>query len=228
MSKKHLRRPETTLFLSCSVDSKLTGHDSDAFDANKHWKESPGIRALLQRFYDFQDPKTCAVTSGETMKLTGINNRVGQPSRLNLSLIVFDHTSSLTPKGVHYLASCVKKLYFISSPARLKHLKRGSKNLHKIPYKKNVPLRTVSRKLYASGVRFMTVHSDAVMNVRWLAEDLIDSITVVIAPLIVAGNGTPVFMPELPFDVKVLTLVETRAIDDSYLFLRYTVLRTNA
>jgi riboflavin biosynthesis pyrimidine reductase len=70
----------------------------------------------------------------------------------------------------------------------------------------------------------MTIHSDGAMNGRWIFEKLIDNLTVVVAPLLVGENGTIGLAPRLPFDVQQLKLVETRAIDDSYLFLRYTVI----
>jgi riboflavin biosynthesis pyrimidine reductase len=223
MPNQRIKRPETTLFLTCSVDGRLTSHDSNSYDRNKVWKLQPGIRSTLQRFYDFSAGKACSLTSGQVMKLAGVNKRSGNPRRMNFSLIVFDHTSSLTEKGVTYLAACVKRLYLICSPTFRKKMRNRPKNILFLSYARGKKLNHIMNELYKDGVRVVTIHSDGPMNARWLAEGLVDHLTVVIAPLLVGANGTPTLMDSVDLPVTQMSLVETRAIDGSYLFLRYNL-----
>src|SRR3989344_977825 len=223
MTKAPQKRPETALFLSVSVDGRITSHDSDPFDTDKTWKDQPGVRAILQRFYDFSDPHTCSLTTGLAMKKAGVNFRVETPQKMNVPLIVFDAEKDLTPRGMLYLSQCVKHLYIIGYLSIYKKLKKKPKNLIWIPYEKRAPLLEVMHQLYTRGVRAVVMHSAGLLNARWIAEGLVDHLTVIVAPLLVGKNGTSMLMDTVPFSVRPLTLVETRAISDSYLFLRYDV-----
>jgi riboflavin biosynthesis pyrimidine reductase len=107
-------RPETTLLLSLSVDGRITSHDSDTFDPDLNWKNTPSIQAILSQFYDFNKPGLTALTTGVFMKSLGVNTRQGTPKKENLNLVVLDPDADLTPHGVNYLSQNVKKLFFVA------------------------------------------------------------------------------------------------------------------
>jgi len=229
-----VKKPKVTLFLSSSIDGKITSHDSDRFDKSPEWKSLPGIRSILQRFYDFSDNTTLPLTPGYAVRFAD-KGIVEKPQQLTLSLIVFDYTNELTPKSVVYLTQCFKKLYVVGSRSLWNRIKKRPKNLLWIPYKKTMPLGEVMLALAKKKITSITIHSDAPMNARWLASGIVDAITIVVAPLMVGGNGTPLLMDVIAMNmpktkispILPLQLVETRAIGDSYLFLRYEVSKNN-
>ena len=69
------------------------------------------------------------------------------------------------------------------------------------------------------------------MNAILVREGLIDEVSVVVAPLLVGGNGTPTLMDGESLGsrselnkIKALELLEAKTLENSYLHLKYKVI----
>lgn len=195
-----MSRPTTTLILPISADGKLVSRDAILTDPDPSWRNRPGVVGYLQQFFDFSPSDSYSLTTGEVMVLSGVNDKVGDPSPSDLQLVVLDFEHRLTKSGVTYLQKSVKDLIHITkttSPARILEL------------------------LSTKKVQNLTIHSTP-MNALWLQNNLIDYLTLIIYPLIVGESGTPVASVGLQ-DPRTLTLIESRTFDTNYLCLRYAI-----
>lgn len=219
-------RPETTLFLSLSVDGRITSHDSDTFDPDQTWKSQPIIRGILQQFYEFNQPNMVVLTTGFAMKNMGVNNSQAVPRKENLKLVVLDPDADLTPQGLSYLSQNVKKLYLIcltSHPACLRD--PGSRKINIIAYPKEIDLNDAFQKLAQSYlVKKLFIHSIAPLNADLIDAGLIDHLSIIISPLLVGGHGTPTLKDSDMLAVRALKLVSVQAFSKDYVNLRYDLL----
>lgn len=220
-------RPETTLFLNLSVDGRITSHDSDDFDPDPQWKQQPGIRGILQQFYDFAAPGMTALTTGGFMKALGINDRSGTPRKETFNLVVLDPDADLSIRGLSYLAENVQHLYLISlnNHPVVVHANTIHYPLTTIHYAHEIDLNDAFTKLYKSHhLKSLFIHSIAPLNADLLDANLIDHLSVIISPLLVGGHGTPALQSEDIFTVRPLVLESIQTLTRDYVNLRYEVI----
>jgi len=215
------KRPETTLFLNLSVDGRITSHDSDSFDPDKLWKDQPGIRGILQQFYEFQDPNLSVLTTGVVMKNVGVNTREGSPRREQLTLVVLDPDADLTPEGVAYLSQNIKQLYLVCLK---NHTIFTTPEVKVIAYPAEIDLNDLFTKLYRQyHLKHLLIHSIAPLNADLLDAGLIDHLSVVVSPLLVGGHGTPALQDTDLFAVRELKLVSAQTFSQNFINLRYNL-----
>jgi hypothetical protein len=170
-TKTKLDRPKVTLFLTQSVDGRITSHDSDDIDPDKAWKKEPRIQALTTPFYEFASGKIHTLTTGEVMAKMGVNYRIGPAKRLDTKLIVIDDLEYLTPQGIAYMASNFAKIYLVtlkSHPVDL--LPQKPDNLTHLSYPKSIELPQLLHHLKSKHqIKEVTIHSNAKLNARWLS-----------------------------------------------------------
>ena len=191
-------RPTTTLILPISADGKLVSRDAILTDHNPAWRTLPGVIGYLQQFFDFSESGDYALTTGEVMALSGVNQKTLTPEQSNLSLVVLDFNHVLTRSGIAYLRRSVANLVLLRT--RLS------------------PTRILSY-LGRLQITRLTLHSTP-MNALWLEHHLVDHLTLIIYPLVVGESGTPVTSLGLQ-SPRTLTLVETTTFDTNYVCLRY-------
>lgn len=82
------------------------------------------------------------------------------------------------------------------------------------------------------GAERITIQSGGNLNGKFLREDLIDYVNVVIAPLLVGGKDTPTLIDGEAIStvqelnkLKALELMECNKLEDSYIQLKYKVLK---
>ncbi len=220
-------RPQTTLFLSLSVDGRITSHDSDDFDPDKSWKQTPGVRGLLQQFYEFNEPDMTALTIGSYMAKVGVNTRQAVPKKESVSLVVLDPDADLNPSGISYLASNLQKLFYVcldSQPTTMNKAK-PSANLSLISYPQEIDLNDLFTKLHQDHhIKSLAIHSIAPLNADLLDAGLIDHLSVIISPLLVGGHGTPALQDSDIFSIRTLRLVSSQVFSNNFINLRYDVL----
>jgi riboflavin biosynthesis pyrimidine reductase len=222
MTEPNTNRPETTLLLSLSVDGRITSHDSDAFDPDKTWKTQPGIRAILQQFYNFSQSGATVMTTGVFMNNLGVNTRQNSPQPEDLNLIVLDPDADLTPSGITYLARNVHHLFLVclkSHPA-LTHLPLSCTPLS---FPNEIDLNQVFTSLKKHQVKQLLIHSIAPLNADLLDAGLIDHLSIIISPLLVGGHGTPALQDADILAVRPLTLTGTQVFSQNFVNLRYDV-----
>lgn len=215
-------RPETTLLLSISVDGRITSHDSDSFDPDSHWKQTPGIRGILQQFYEFKQKGMTVLTTGTSMATLGLNTRPGTPKIEPLSLVVLDPDADLTIQGLSYLAQNVTQLILICLKS---HPGTSSPGIKYLAYPKEIDLNDAFTKLFKQyKVKKLFIHSIAPLNADLIDAGLIDHLSLIISPLLVGGHGTPALQDSDILTVRSLKLVSCQKFSDNYVNLRYDVI----
>lgn len=218
-------RPETTLVLASSVDGRITSSDSNLLDKNRNWKMTPIVRGYLQQSFGITtEPGVYNLIPGSRMSQAGINERIGEPDREDIRLIVLDHHRDLTPEGVNYLAKCVNRLILVCGKVH-PFVKAKQKE-------KNVSLITQSRfnreelltTLKKRRVKKLTIQSAGKLNSKWINEGLVDFLTIIVYPLIVGESGTPIFTNTKISTVRPLRLIDIRPFNLNYISLNYQVL----
>lgn len=214
--------PETTLFLNLSVDGRITSHDSDLIDPDKNWKQTPGIRGLLQQFYDFNQLNMAVLTTGIVMNNLGVNTRSGKPKPEDITLIVLDPDADLTPKGITYLSQNVKKLYYVCLKSNHDKLPIAGVNVIQIAYPHEIDLNDLFSRLYKiHHLKKLFVHSIAPLNASLLDAGLINHLTVIITPILVGDHGTPALPKSPSLTLRPLKLVSLQSFNPDCVSLRY-------
>lgn len=232
---KEKKRPITTLFMLESLDGKISSGSNDSLDADKDWCRITGVKEGLQQYYDIeQTTDLFSLNTGRVMKKIGINDRCDIPSKSVVSFIIIDNKPHLNEKGIDYLCKWVKNLYLVTTNKEHIAFSLQSKydNLV-ILYYDELDLDLLLEDLYSKyTVDYLTIQSGGNMNALFLRNNLIDYVNIVIAPLLVGGKDTSTLIDgdsirsvdELN-KLKSLELLECNKLDNSYIQLKYKVIR---
>jgi 2,5-diamino-6-(ribosylamino)-4(3H)-pyrimidinone 5'-phosphate reductase len=95
-----------------------------------------------------------------------------------------------------------------------------------------VNLKQMLEDLYEKyGAKRLTIQSGGNMNGRFLREDLIDYVSIVIAPVLVGGRDTPTLIdgdaissPSELSAIRPMELLECKVLNNSYIHLQYKVI----
>ena len=218
-------RPQTTLFLVNSVDGRVVSHDSDDLDPDKSWKKDPKIAAISQPFFEFaKTQEVTTLTYGTILEKLGLNTRQGTPIDLGVNLVVVDEKQALNLKAVRYLAQNTNQCYFVCPSTHPAVSAKLSSKIHLIPYKK-LNLKSILRTLKKDAkIKTLTLQSYTPLNAQWLAQSLIDHLSVIVSPLLVGLDGTPSLIDyDLP-RVKPLRFISATPFGLGFVNLRYDVI----
>lgn len=228
-------RPETTLFMIESLDGKITTGDNDQLDVDKDFKRIVGVKEGLHQYYKLeQQTDLYSLNTGRVMAKIGVNERIKEPEKIDISFVIIDTKPHLNEKGVIYLAKWVKKLYLVttnkSHPAY--SLRDQYSNIEIISYENKIDLADMLTKLKAKyDVEKLTIQSGGTLNSHWLREGLLDHVSIVIAPCLIGGSNTQsliggesLHITEDLKKIKSLKLVKCDVLEDSYLHVRYDVI----
>jgi 2,5-diamino-6-(ribosylamino)-4(3H)-pyrimidinone 5'-phosphate reductase len=222
-------RPYTTLFMLMSVDGKISCGSTDALDFDRDLPRVPGVEEGLQQYYDLeQETDLWSLNTGRVMAKVGANE-LPLPEKTPVSFAILDNTH-LTEAGVHYLCAKCRQLVIVTSNPEHPALRMGEENLSVI-CQERPSLEDALRQLWCDfGCERLTVQSGGTLNAVLLRAGLIDSIDIVVAPVVVGGCDTPTLVdgPSLMSvddlsQLVALELVSCDSLRDSYLRLRYRV-----
>jgi riboflavin biosynthesis pyrimidine reductase len=220
-------RPEVTLIIASSADGCLVSQDSDELDFNKNWKNSNLVRGIIYQFFDFiKNTEVYNVTTAEALVKLGVNDSHFVPKKNDLRLIVLDTTNKLTTLGVQNLAESVKKLIVVAHKQGT-HLTTASlpENCRTYFYDKVLNLKKLMTSLKKDyTISKVTIQSAGKMNAQWLSAGVVDYLTLIVYPLLVGNNGTPVLFSETLFTIKPLHLFSSGVFDSNYISLQYRVI----
>lgn len=232
---KEKKRPITTLFMLESLDGKISSGSSDLLDADKDWCKVNGVKEGLQQYYDIeQTTDLYSLNTGRVMEKIGVNDREDIPNKSVVSFVIIDNKSHLNEKGIDYLCKWVKTLYLVTTNKEHIAFSLQSKydNLV-ILYYDRLDLGLLLDDLYSKcGVDYLTIQSGGNMNALFLRNNLIDYVNIVVAPLLVGGrdtstliDGESIKMVEELDKLKALELLECNKLDNSYIQLKYKVIK---
>ena len=230
-----MARPITTLFMLESLDGKINSGSSDALDVDRDWKQIDGLKEGLQQYYDIEsETDVFSLNTGRVMAKIGINERDGEPEKMDaVPFVIIDNAPHLNERGIDYLCRWVGRLVLVTTnnehPAF--GMREKYENLDILSYK-NLDLGRVLEDVYEKyGAERLTIQSGGNLNGQFLRDDLIDYVNIVVAPVLVGGrdtstliDGDSISLPEELDKIRPMKLLECKALDNSYVQLRYEVM----
>ncbi len=224
-------RPVTTLFMLMSVDGKISTGASDHLDVDKDFPKIAGVKEGLHQYYEIeQTTDLWSLNSGRVQAKIGINT-ADMPNKTPVSFVVMDN-KHLEKHGIRYLCALSKQFVLVTSNEKHPAFEMEEDNLH-IIYQKELSLQDVLAKLKSEySCERLTIQTGGTLNGLFLREKLIDYIDIVVAPVLIGGKDTSTLIDgksllsesELS-GLGVLKLQECVVLEDSYLRLRYEVIR---
>lgn len=228
-------RPVTTLFLLMSVDGKISTGAGDALDVDRDFPRIEGVREGLHQYYELEGQTDLwSLNTGRVMQKIGINERMDDPQPIPVSFVIIDNRPHLTDEGVRYLSRWVKQLVLVTTCDRHPAEKLGLQNVTLIK-QQQLDLRDLLDRLKSEyGVERLTVQSGGTLNERFLRENLLDYVHVVMAPILIGGKDTPSLVdgssitdPSQLTMLGPLQLEECNVLKDSYIQLKYQVVNSS-
>lgn len=218
-----------------SIDGKINSGNSDELDVDRDWKNIDGLREGLQQYYDIEsETDLFSFNTGRVMAKIGINNRTEEPHKIDaLTFVILDNEPHLNEKGIDYLSRWVGRVIIMTTNPEHPVFATQEKynNVEVLKYDK-VNLRQMLEDLYEKyGAKRLTIQSGGNMNGRFLRDDLIDYVSIVIAPVLVGGRDTPTLIdgdaissPSELSAIRPMELLECRVLNNSYIHLQYKVM----
>lgn len=218
-----------------SIDGKINSGNSDELDVDRDWKNIGGLREGLQQYYDIEsETDLFSFNTGRVMAKIGINNRTEEPQKIDaLTFVILDNKPHLNEKGIDYLSRWVGRVIIVTTNSEhpVFFVKDKYDNVEILKYDE-LNLKQMLEDLYKKyGAERLTVQSGGNMNGRFLREDLIDYVSVVVAPVLVGGRDTPTLIDgdaiSLPSElsaIRPMELLECKVLNNSYIHLQYKVI----
>ena len=224
-------RPVVTLFMLMSVDGKISTGASDDLDVDKDFPKIAGVKEGLHQYYEIeQTTDLWSLNSGRVQAKIGVN-RAKTPDKTPVSFAVIDNRH-LTERGIRYFCALSKEFVLITSNEKHPAFEVEEENLH-IIYQRELSLEDALRRLKREyGCERITLQTGGTLHGLFLREKLIDHIDIVVAPILIGGRDTSTLIDgrsllsegELS-ELGVLKLREFDVLENSYLRLRYEVIR---
>lgn len=228
-------RPINTLFMLMSLDGKISSGNNDNLDADKDWCQIDGVKEGLYQYYEIETTTDFySLNTGRVMAKIGVNERTKYHDKIDCRFIIIDNKPHLNEKGIDYICHWVNKLILVTTNKNhvAYSLREKYDNLDILFYN-DLDLKTLlidMGKKY--GARAITIQSGGTLNGKFLRDNLIDYVNVVIAPLLVGGkdtstliDGESIISSKELGKLKALKLIECKQLDDSYIQLKYKVIK---
>ena len=224
-------RPVTTLFMLMSVDGKISTGAADDLDVDKDFPKIAGLTEGLHQYYEIeQTTDLWSFNSGRVQAKMGVNTKE-MPNKTPVSFVVLDN-SHLNENGIRYFCALSKNFVLVTSNDKHPAFSMEESNLH-IVYQKELSLKDALITLKSEyGCERITIQTGGTLNGLFLREKLFDYVDIVVAPVLIGGKDTStlidgkslVSQSELS-QLGVLKLQECVMLENSYLRLRYEVIR---
>lgn len=228
-------KPITTLFMLESLDGKISSGNNDNLDADKDWCQIDGVKEGLYQYYEIEATTDFySLNTGRVMAKIGVNERTKYHDKIDCRFIIIDNKPHLNEKGIDYICHWVDKLILVTTNKNhvAYSLREKYDNLDILFYN-DLDLKTLlidMGKKY--GARAITIQSGGTLNGKFLRDNLIDYVNVVIAPLLVGGkdtstliDGESIISSKELGKLKALKLIECKQLNNSYIQLKYKVIK---
>ena len=224
-------RPITTLFMLMSVDGKISTGATDELDVDKDFPKIAGVCEGLHQYYEIeQTTDLWSLNSGRVQAKMGVNTKP-LPDKTPVSFVLIDN-KHLNANGIRYFCALSQEFVLITTNPKHPAFDVKAENLHVI-FQKELSLKNAFATLRSDfGCERLTVQSGGTLNELLLREKLFDYVDIVVAPVLIGGKNTStvidgrslVSQSEL-HQLGVLKLRECTVLEDSYVRLRYQVVR---
>ena len=224
-------RPVTTLFMLMSVDGKISTGSTDEMDVDRDFPGISGVKEGLHQYYEIeQTTDLWSFNTGRVQAKMGVNEKE-MPAKTQVSFVLLDN-HHLTEHGMRYFCARSKQAVLITSNASHPAFHVDADNLHVI-YQEHPGLSSAFRMLKKEyGCDRLTIQSGGTVNGLLLREKLLDYVDIIVAPVLIGGRETATLIDgrslvstgELS-ELGVLKLVDCSVLEDSYIRLRYEVIK---
>lgn len=214
-----------------SVDGKINTGASSLLDVDTDFPSIDGVKQGLHQYYEIeQTTDLWSLNSGLVQAKIGANDKP-IPAKTPVSFAVIDN-KNLTEQGVRYLCGLSKTLVLITTNRHHPAYAVQEDHLHIILQPK-LNLLEMLESLYGDfGCERITVQTGGTLNGLFLRGALLDYIDIVVAPVLIGGKDTPTLIdgpslisPEQLGLLGVLRLESCIVLEESYIRLRYKVIR---
>lgn len=231
-----MNRPITTLFMLESLDGKISSGSTDNMDADKDFCKIDGVKQGLHQYYELeQETDLFSLNTGRVMAKIGINDREEYPKKIDeVTFVIIDNKPHLNEKGIDYLCHWVGRVLLVTTNKEhvAYSIKEQYNNLE-VLYYDTLDLEKLLEDLYNKyNAKKLTIQSGGTLNGMFVRNKLIDYVNIVIAPILVGGSDVPTLVDgnsitsEDELDkLMSLELVECNKLKDSYIQLKYKVLK---
>ena len=168
------------------------------------------------------------------MAKIGVNERTKYHDKIDCRFIIIDNKPHLNEKGIDYICHWVNKLILVTTNKNhvAYSLREKYDNLDILFYN-DLDLKTLLTDMGKKyGAKAITIQSGGTLNGKFLRDNLIDYVNIVIAPLLVGGkdtstliDGESIISSKELGKLKALKLIECKQLDDSYIQLKYKVIK---
>lgn len=227
-----MNRPITTLFMLMSLDGKISTGETDEFDVDKDFKNIDGVKEGLFQYYEIeQTTDLWSLNTGRVMEKIGINLKKDKPNKTNVSFVIIDRKPHLNENGVNYLCNLVKDLHIVTNNKNHPAFSLKNANLHIMYFEENIDLEECLIKLKKEhNVERITIQSGGTLNGEFLRKNIIDYVDIVVAPILIGGQNVSTLIDGVSIKdtselnkLKSLKLIECKALENSYIRLKYKV-----
>ena len=224
-------RTINTLFMLSSVDGKINSGASDDLDVDKDWARLDGLKEGLQQYYDIeQTTDLFSFNTARVLAKVGINDHTDTPQKSPVTFIVVDRDHHLKESGIKYLATWLKKLIIVTTDPNYETF---GQPVYVITYEDEIDFDNLFVRMKKDyGATNVTIQSGGTMNGILLRAKLIDYVNIVFAPVLVGGKDTPTLIDSKSLmnedelgGLGILELLECKVLDNSYLNIKYRVIR---
>ena len=224
-------RPITTLFMLMSVDGKISTGASDVLDVDQDFPYMDGVKEGLHQYYEIeQTTDLWSLNTGRVQAKLGVNEKE-MPPKTPVSFVLIDN-SHLNEHGVRFFCELSKQFVLITTNPEHPAFGVNAENLG-IIFQEELCLEKALVKLKeVYGCDRITIQSGGTVNGLFLREKLFDYADIVVAPVLVGGKDTSTLIDGESITTKeeldklgVLKLIDCEKLEDSYVRLRYEVIR---
>ena len=224
-------RPFTTLFMLMSVDGKISTGASDELDVDRDFPTIDGLKEGLHQYYEIeQTTDLWAFNTGRVQEKMGVN-RKEFPAKSPVSFVILDN-HHLTEKGVRYFCAWSKTFVLITSNRSHPAFDVKEVNLNIIFQEKQDLGGALALLKKDFGCDRLTIQSGGTVNGLFLRQKLFDYVDLIVAPVLIGGRETATLIDGCSLTSReelsglgVLKLTDCTVLEDSYLRLRYKVIR---
>ena len=224
-------RPVTTLYMLMSVDGKISTGASDELDVDRDFPMIRGLKEGLHQYYEIeQTTDLWSFNTGRVQEKMGAN-RKDPPPKSPVSFVILDN-HHLTAQGVRYFCAWAKTFVLVTSNSAHPAFEVKEENLHIILQEKTDLPGALARLKKEFGCERLTVQSGGTVNGLFLRKKLFDYVDLVVSPVLVGGKDTSSLIDGVSLTSReelsglgVLKLENCTVLEDSYIRLRYKVIR---
>ena len=231
-----MNRPITTLFMLESLDGKISSGNSDNLDADKDFCRINGVKEGLHQYYELeQETDIFSLNTGRVMAKIGVNDRKEYHDKIDVvTFVIIDNKPHLNENGIDYLCHWVGKVLLVTTNKN--HIAYSLKDKYdnlEILYYETLDLTQLLEDLYSKyNAENLTIQSGGTLNGMFVRNKLIDFVNIIIAPIIVGGkdvatlvDGESITNESELNKLMPLKLLECKKLEDSYIQLKYEVLK---